>query len=129
MNYSIYLSSTLNDLADEREAIRKALSDECVVKHSYLAGEKDLVSSCLEDVGRCDAYFLVVGLRYGFIPPDSASNPDQLSITELEFRKAQEVAGLPHSGVIRPAFAKLLIFKTPVPEPRTGKSHERDQIC
>lgn len=94
MNYSIYLSSTLNDLADEREAIRKALSDECVVKHSYLAGEKDLVSSCLEDVGRCDAYFLVVGLRYGFIPPDSASNPDQLSITELEFRKAQEV-GIP----------------------------------
>ena len=67
MNYSIYLSSTLNDLADEREAIRKALSDECVVKHSCLAGEKDLVSSCLEDVGRCDAYFLVVGLRYGFI--------------------------------------------------------------
>lgn len=94
MNYSIYLSSTLNDLADEREAIRKALSDECVVKHSYLAGEKDLVSSCLEDVGRCDAYFLVVGLRYGFIPPDSASNPDRLSITELEFRKAQEV-GIP----------------------------------
>lgn len=94
MSYSIYLSSTLNDLADEREAIRKALSDECVVKHSYLASEKDLVSSCLEDVGRCDAYVLVVGLRYGFIPPDSASNPDRLSITELEFRKAQE-AGIP----------------------------------
>src|SRR4051794_21098709 len=89
MAYTVYLSSTLTDLIAEREAVRQALSDECVVKHSYSASEDALIPSCLEDVANCDAYICVLGLRYGYIPSDRAANPDKLSITELEYRQAE----------------------------------------
>jgi hypothetical protein len=88
MNYAAYLSSTLNDLKDERDAVRDALSDECVLRHSYLASEGELIESCLQDVACCDVYILILGLRYGYVPkrPD---NPGNLSITELEYQQAK----------------------------------------
>lgn len=88
MNYAVYLSSTLKDLEAEREAVRQALSDECVIKHSYLASERALVDSCLEDVANCDAYILILGLRYGYVPEAGGQNPRSLSITELEYEQA-----------------------------------------
>ena len=88
MNYTVYLSSTLNDLGAEREGVRQALSDECVVKHSYQASEKALVESCLEDVANCDAYILILGLRYGYVPEAGLENPRTVSITELEYERA-----------------------------------------
>lgn len=88
MNYTMYLSSTLTDLEAEREAVRQALSDECVIKHSYLASERALVDSCLEDVAKCDAYILILGLRYGYVPEAGVGNPKNLSITEVEYERA-----------------------------------------
>lgn len=88
MNYTAYLSSTLKDLKDERDAVCEALSDECVVRHSYLASEEELIESCLQDVSRCDVYILILGMRYGYTP-ERPDNPDNLSITELEYQKAQ----------------------------------------
>ena len=87
MNYSVYLSSTLNDLQDERDAVRAALSDECVVKHSYLASEEELIGSCLQDVAGCDVYIVILGMRYGYVPK-GPHNPANLSITELEYQQA-----------------------------------------
>ena len=34
----------------------------------------------------CDLYVLIAGHRYGFQPPED--NPEGLSITQLEFRRA-----------------------------------------
>jgi hypothetical protein len=89
MGYTAYLSSTLNDLQDERQAVREALSDQCVVSHSYGASEKEVVESCLNDVDRSDLYILILGLRYGYVP-NRADNPEKLSITELEYQRAKD---------------------------------------
>ena len=65
----VYLSSTLDDLGDERRAARDALvASGCAVQESYTADEKSLRESCLDDVEKCDAYLLILGLRYGFVP-------------------------------------------------------------
>src|SRR6185295_5916186 len=58
--------------------------------------ESDLVSDerplkkCLDDVAACDVYVGIIAWRYGFIPK-LEENPDQRSITELEYRKALEL--------------------------------------
>jgi hypothetical protein len=89
MAYTAYLSSTLNDLQDERLAVREDLSDQCVVSHSYGASEKEVLESCLDDVSRSDLYILILGSRYGYVP-DRPDNPGKLSITELEYQCAKD---------------------------------------
>jgi formylglycine-generating enzyme required for sulfatase activity len=89
MPYTVYLSSTLADLEDERKAVQDALADQCVVKHSYRASEHALVESCLGDVAACQLYIAILGLRYGYVPPDR--NPEGLSITELEYQHARSM--------------------------------------
>jgi hypothetical protein len=87
-NYRVYLSSTRKDLEAERKAVEEALGGKCVVKQSYGASENDLVATCLDDVGTCDMYIGIVGLRYGYCPVDPARNPAGKSITELEYEQA-----------------------------------------
>lgn len=87
VTYKIYLSSTLNDLRPERDAVKRALGGEAAVKESYGASEDSVVQTCLDDVEECDAYILVVGLRYGYRPTELL-NPNKLSITELEYQQA-----------------------------------------
>ena len=81
----VYLSSTLNDLGPERQAVKEALGGECTVVESYTADERRVRESCLADVEGCDLYIGIIGLRYGFIPPG-----EKCSITELEYDKARE---------------------------------------
>lgn len=92
--YRVYLSSTLKDLGAERETVKKVLSGECVTKDSYRASENELIETCLDDVGKCDIYVGIVGLRYGYRPEDGQKNPGNKSITELEYEKAI-AAGMP----------------------------------
>ena len=65
---------------------------------SYLPDSDTVRDSCLEDVGTCDLYVLIVGHRYGFQPPED--NPEGLSITHLEFRRAGE-CGIPRVALLR----------------------------
>ncbi len=81
----VYLSSTLNDLGPEREAVRKALSGHFTVVESYIADERSVRESCLADVAGCDLYIGIIGRRYGFIP-----SGQPFSITELEYRQARK---------------------------------------
>ncbi|AEJ03037.1 Sulphatase-modifying factor protein [Nitrosomonas sp. Is79A3] len=81
----VYLSSTLNDLGPERQAVKEALGGECTVVESYSADERSVRDSCLADVAGCDRFIGIVGRRYGFIPPGQP-----FSITELEYQKARE---------------------------------------
>lgn len=81
----VYLSSTLNDLENERKAIKEVLSGDCIVRESYTATESDLVESCLEDVSACEIYLGVIGLRYGFVPKGETK-----SITHLEYQRAKD---------------------------------------
>lgn len=83
----VYLSSTLADLRRERQAVMEWL---VAAGHqpvdSYLPGSDTVRDSCLDDVDKSDLYVLIAGYRYGFQPPQD--NPDGLSITHLEFRRA-----------------------------------------
>jgi hypothetical protein len=85
----VYVSSTIADLTEERRAVLDWLR---LARHqavdSYLPDSDTVRNSCLEDIGTCDLYVLIVGYRYGFQPPED--NPEGLSITHLEFRQAGE---------------------------------------
>jgi hypothetical protein len=92
MPNDIYLSSTLNDLQDERAAARDVLGRQGYgIKDSYQASEQDLIASCLDDVAKCAIYVCIVGMRYGYRPAHTVANPDDESITRLEFKEAQRL--------------------------------------
>ena len=95
----VYVSSTIADLTEERRAVLDWLR---LARHqavdSYLPDSDTVRDSCLDDVAACDLYVLVLGHRYGFQPPDG--NPEGLSITQLEFRRAGQ-CGIPRVALLR----------------------------
>src|SRR5215831_8881746 len=83
----VYVSSTIVDLEAERQVVIDWLvAAQHQVVHSYLPSSETVRDGCLEDVDGCDLYVLILGHRHGFQPPDN--NPEELSITQLEFRRA-----------------------------------------
>ncbi len=95
----VYVSSTIADLKRERRAVMDWLvAAQHQVVHSYRPDGETVRASCLEDVDTCDVYVLIAGYRYGFQPADG--NPDGLSITHLEFRRAGE-SGKPRVALVR----------------------------
>ena len=95
----VYVSSTVADLRAERAAVFDWLR---LARHqavdSYLPDSDTVQDSCLDDVAACDLYVLIAGHRYGFQP--ASDNPEGLSITQLEFRRAGE-AGIPRVALLR----------------------------
>jgi hypothetical protein len=95
----VYVSSTIIDLKPERHAVLDWLR---LARHqavdSYLPDSTTVRDSCQDDVTACDLYVLIVGHRYGFQPPQD--NPEGLSITQLEFRRAGQ-CGLPRVALLR----------------------------
>jgi predicted negative regulator of RcsB-dependent stress response len=86
----VYISSTVADLAMEREAVMEwlvAANHQPV--HSYRPNSETVRESCLNDIDTCDLYVLILGHRYGFQPEED--NPEKLSITHLEFRRASKI--------------------------------------
>ena len=49
----------------------------------YVAADNRPVDKCLADVPRVDIYVGIFAFRYGYIPPKSHGNPDNLSITRV----------------------------------------------
>jgi hypothetical protein len=97
--YKVYVSSTIADLTGERRAVLDWLRlARLLAVDSYLPDSDTVRDSCLEDVAGCDLYVLIAGHRYGFQPPQD--NPEGLSITQLEFRRAGE-CGIPRVALLR----------------------------
>ena len=88
---SVYLSSTLLDMAATREKIDRFFTKfGWTVKQSYDTDPwLPVLESCLEDVRTSDVYVAVVGFRYGTEMTHSASGLEK-SITEHEFDAAVE---------------------------------------
>jgi hypothetical protein len=86
---NVYISSTYEDLKAYREAASRALQE---LRHNvrameaYVASDQRPVDKCLADVDWCNFYVGIFAWRCGFVP--SANNPEQRSITELEYRRA-----------------------------------------
>ena len=95
----VYVSSTIDDLKRERRAVLNWLR---AARHqavdSYLPDSDTVRDSCLDDVGTCELYVLILGHRYGFQPPQD--NPERLSITHLEFRRAGD-SHIPRIALLR----------------------------
>ncbi len=95
----VYVSSTIADLKRERRAVMDwlvAAGHQPV--HSYQPNSDTVRGSCLDDVDTSDLYVLILGHRYGFQPAEG--NPEGLSITHLEFRRAGQ-SGIPRIALLR----------------------------
>lgn len=87
----IYLSSTFEDLREHRAAVQTALmrmGHDVIGMEHYVAEGSTPLERCLADVRSADAYLLIVGWRYGYVPMDQTVNPERRSITELEYQEA-----------------------------------------
>lgn len=87
----IYLSSTVADLARERDAVvdsLRRLGHLVVSAESYAALDQRPLDKAYADIAACDVFVCIVAWRYGFVPADSAGNPERRSIVELEYRRA-----------------------------------------
>jgi len=90
---NVYVSSTFEDLKEERACVREALVDlghSVTSMESYGSSEERALKSCVADVQKCDLYVCIVGWRYGFVPPEGNGK----SITEQEYEAAGKVPRL-----------------------------------
>lgn len=93
----VMLSSTSKDLKKHR----KLAEDACnrarfsVNTMDYLSAENDsnAIDVSMRLVEESEVYIGIFGMRYGFRPKD-ARNPNDISITEMEYRRAKEL-GMP----------------------------------
>jgi hypothetical protein len=114
MMAKVYLSSTVVDLKQERQAVLDWLRGaRHQAVHSYLPDNDTVRDSCLDVVADCDLYVLILGHRYGFQPPDN--NPEGLSITQLEFLRAGE-CGIPRIALVRTSIPDVRLSEMEYPE-------------
>ena len=85
-----YVSSTFRDLKTCRarvsEVLRRLDFLDVAMEH-YGADERRPVERCVQDVSSSDLYVGVVAFRRGYVPDEN--NPDELSITEMEYEAAK----------------------------------------
>lgn len=90
--YQVFVSSTYEDLQEERRKVMEALlGKNCfpVGMEYFPAANTDQFTVIKKLIDRCDYYILILGGRYGSIEPDS-----QKSYTQLEFEYAVD-KGIP----------------------------------
>jgi Domain of unknown function (DUF4062)/Tetratricopeptide repeat len=110
----VYVSSTIADLRRERqEVIDWLVAAQHQVVHSYRPNSDTLRASCLDDVDDSDLYVLILGHRYGYQSADN--NPEGLSITHLEFRRAGE-SGIPRVALLRTSIPDVSLSDMEDPE-------------
>jgi hypothetical protein len=88
------VSSTFTNLQNHRAALIDAIGAHNLhpnVMENDSARLVDVIDSSLEMVRDSAAYIGVISLKYGEIPECPVRNPDNLSLTELEFNEAQRL--------------------------------------
>ena len=95
----VMLSSTFRDLIAEREAARDAILGQemlpLLMEVSPPMPDCGIISNSIAMVDKADIYVVLIShYRYGQVIEDADLNPQKLSVTELEFRRAEE-RGLP----------------------------------
>jgi tetratricopeptide (TPR) repeat protein len=91
---NVMVSSTYSDLTAHREAVCDALLRlgffPVGMEYDSAKAGTDVIASSLNMVSTAHAYIGILSHRYGGVPLDPSRNPNELSITELEYRKALE---------------------------------------
>ncbi|MBZ0284448.1 MAG: DUF4062 domain-containing protein [Anaerolineae bacterium] len=88
----VMISSTARDLPEHRKQAMEAILRMSMhpIGMEYLpAKSEDAIDASLKMVDEAEIYLGIFAHRYGYIP-DSPKNPDKVSITELEYRRAVE---------------------------------------
>jgi hypothetical protein len=123
----VYISSTITDLRAERQAVMDWLvAAQHQVVHSYRPDSDTVRESCLADVDTCDLHVLIVGHRYGFQPPED--NPEGLSITQLEFRRAGQ-AGKQRIALLRTSIPDVALSDMADPQRLALVQAFRDEVA
>lgn len=97
--FKVMLSSTFRDMREEREAVRDAILGQgmlpLIMETDPAMPDRGIITNSLAKVDESNAYVVLISnYRYGQVIDDPIANPDELSITELEFRHAEK-RGLP----------------------------------
>ena len=85
------ISSTARDLPEHREEVRDACLQQKmfpIMMEHLPASDADAIAASLELVDEADIYALLLAHRYGYMPKEN--NPQQISITEMEYNRAVE---------------------------------------
>jgi hypothetical protein len=80
--YQVFISSTYNDLIEERSEIAKSILDLGHIPagmESFLSADEDQFSYIKKIIDQCDYYILIIAGRYG------SESEDEFSYTEKEF--------------------------------------------
>jgi hypothetical protein len=91
LGYRIFISSTMDDLEEERHkiAIEVMRSENVPVMAEYMINVLDRPRGALEKkVDGCDGYIGVFHKRWGYVP--EKDNPDKLSISAIEYERAKK---------------------------------------
>ena len=123
----VYVSSTIADLKRERRVVMDwlvAAGHQPV--HSYQPNSDTVRDSCLDDVDTCDLYVLILGHRHGFRP--AADNPEGLSITQLEFRRAGQ-SGIPRIALLRTSIPDVSLSDLADPQKLALVSAFREEVA
>src|SRR5437773_4752684 len=86
--YQVFVSSTFEDLQEERQQVIQALLElDCIPAGMELfpAADEDQWTLIKEVISDCDYYIVLIGGRYGSV------GPSRLSYTEMEYRYAVEL--------------------------------------
>ena len=91
----VYVSSTYEDLREYRKQVNDRLVHLKVPgfhiqpegMEGYPSMDERPLDLCTAHVRECEVYLCIIGVRYGWIPPEN--NPHQLSITHLEYLAAE----------------------------------------
>ena len=113
----IYISSTFQDLREERNAAAQAirrLRHEALAMEDYVAEEQIPLDKCLADIRGCHAFIGIYAFRYGYVPEGCDK-----SITHLEYEEA---------GSQRPIPRLLFLLDENAPWPRSKMDKDSEQI-
>ena len=123
-HFQIYLSSTLDDLVDERKAAIEILRKHGRVIDSYRASPKPTVENCLADVRSSQLYVLIQGRRYGWVPAGE-SDTHAKSITEMEYDECTVNADSPISRLVFMRTTTPDRFNDDIANPQTAERMRR----
>jgi hypothetical protein len=105
----LFVSSTMRDLANERDAVCRRLDSfnfEAVNAEAWLPTGMKTWPRIAQEIESSDVFVLILGERYGWIPQTGPQSHEGLSVTHLEYKQACSL-GIP----ILP-FLKKLDFET-----------------
>jgi hypothetical protein len=122
MALRVFISSTMEDLENERDAVARKLREfnmEPVNAEGWLPDGTGSWTRIVEELEASDLFVLLLGKSYGWIPASGPMSGAAKSVTELEYLKAREqkIPVLP--------FVKTLPYNA---ERDTADARKRDEL-